>query len=127
MAKSPSTTNGLSERSIQTLSVIFSKYPDISEVHLFGSRAMGNFKAGSDIDLAIMNKGLQDKTVSRVLSDCAESSLPVAVDLVDFHSLTNPELIEHIKRIGVLFYKTNRPNPVSCLAGSPTTSANEKG
>ena len=127
MAKSPNTPNGLSERSIQTLYSIFGKYPDISEVHLFGSRAKGNFKAGSDIDLAIMNKGILTKTVSRVLSDCAESSLPVAVDLVDFNGLTNPEFIEHIKRIGVLFYKTNKPNPVSCLAGSPTTSAKEKG
>jgi len=95
---------GLSERNIGELFTIFSKYPDIKEVNLFGSRAKGNYNEGSDIDLAVMNAGLQPKTISRVLADCSESRLPVAVDLVDFNALTNPQFIEHIQRVGVLFY-----------------------
>ena len=95
---------GLTERSIKTLYAIFSKYPDIKQVHLFGSRAKGNFKIGSDIDLAVMNNELQAITIARVLADCAESDLPVAVDIVDFNTLSNPEFIDHIQRVGVLFY-----------------------
>ena len=95
---------GLPERSIKTLYAIFSKYPDIKQVHLFGSRAKGNFKTGSDIDLAVMNNELQAITIARVLADCAESDLPVAVDIVDFNTLSNPEFIDHIQRVGVLFY-----------------------
>jgi uncharacterized protein len=96
---------GLSERNIRELMAIFSKYPDIRLVHVFGSRAKGNFNSGSDIDLAIMNSGLQPKTIMRVLSDCADSSLPFKVDLVNFHEITNPEFIDHIRRVGMEFYE----------------------
>lgn len=98
---------GLSERTIRELNNIFKNYPDIQEVFIFGSRAKGNFKIGSDIDLAIMNTGLNTKTITHALADCSESSLPVAVDLVDFHSLTNQELIEHILRVGEPFYTSH--------------------
>ena len=99
---------GLTERNIGELYAIFKKYTDVKEVHLFGSRAKGNYTIGSDIDLAVMNTGLQPKTISRILADCAKSSLPVAVDLVDFTSLNNPEFINHIQRVGVLFYDSKR-------------------
>ena len=111
MKKAENNRYGLSERSIQELYAIFKKHPDIRRVHLFGSRAKGNYKTGSDIDLAVINTGLQPKTISRVLSECAESSLPVAVDLVDFNALTNQAFIDHIKRVGVLFYIAESSNP----------------
>ena len=46
-------TYGISEKSYFLLLNTFSKYPEIEEVILFGSRAKGNYKKGSDIDLAI--------------------------------------------------------------------------
>lgn len=95
---------GLSQRSLQTLYDILSKYTDIQEVYIFGSRAKGNFRPGSDIDLAVMNSGLDPKTITNVLNDCAESSLPEMVDLVDFTTLTHPDFIQHIERVGQLFY-----------------------
>ena len=88
-----------------TLYSIFKRYTDITEVYIFGSRALGTYKIGSDIDLVVMNNGLQPKSISSVLADCSESSLPVSVDLVDLHALTNAEFIAHIKRVGVVFYK----------------------
>ncbi|RYG40927.1 MAG: nucleotidyltransferase domain-containing protein [Chitinophagaceae bacterium] len=107
MSKISQNTFGLTQRSIKELHTIFSKYPDITRVNIFGSRAKGNYKTGSDIDLAIINEGLSPKTISRVLGECNESSLPVKVDLVDFNALTNPEFIDHINRIGVPFYSAN--------------------
>lgn len=95
---------GLSERSVEMLWAIFSKYPDIQEIRLFGSRAKGNYHQGSDIDLAIMNQGLYPKTIQQVLSDCEDSNLPYRVDLIDFNTLKNLELKKHIERVGVLFY-----------------------
>lgn len=97
---------GLSERSMVTLFSIFKRYPDITEVYIFGSRALGTYKIGSDIDLVVMNNGLQPKSISNVLADCSESSLPVSVDLIDFNALSNADLIGHIKRVGVLFYRS---------------------
>jgi predicted nucleotidyltransferase len=96
---------GLTERDMKTIQNIFMKYADVNEVHLFGSRAKGNFNAGSDIDLVIMNDGLPPKTISLMAADFEESSLPYYVDLADFHAIKALELIDHIKRVGVLFYK----------------------
>jgi predicted nucleotidyltransferase len=97
-------TFGLSKRSIDTLKAIFQKHTDVKTVYLFGSRAKGNYHEGSDIDLAIMNNGLLPKTIRSLLAECEESSLPVAVDIIAFESLSNDELKEHIQRVGVLFY-----------------------
>ena len=91
---------GLSQRSLQTLYDILSRYADIQKVYIFGSRAKGNSRPGSDTDLAIMNPRLDPKTITKVLFDCAESSLPVMVDLVDFSRLKHPDFIEHIERVG---------------------------
>ncbi len=54
---------GLTDRDIQTIHDILYKYPEVSLVHIFGSRAKGTSKPGSDIDLAIMNKGTSSNTL----------------------------------------------------------------
>lgn len=97
---------GLSERSANTLLEIFKKYPEVIEVWIFGSRAKGNYKTGSDIDLAIMKGKVSQKIIANILSECEESSLPNRVDLIDFHALKTKEFIEHISRVGKVFYKT---------------------
>jgi predicted nucleotidyltransferase len=100
-------SHGLSERDMRTITGILRKYPDVRQVCLFGSRAKGTFHAGSDIDLAIMNTGVQESTVRRLQSDFEESSLPWFVDIVDFPSLTHEELKDHIRRVGVVIYERN--------------------
>ena len=96
---------GLLPRDTETLRDIFRRYPDIETVVIFGSRAKGNHKPGSDIDCAIMNTGLDPATVRRAHSDCEQSSLPYCVDLLDYHAITHPELRAHIDRVGRLFYR----------------------
>lgn len=96
---------GLTDRDIQAIEGIFSKFPEVETVCIFGSRAKGSFKAGSDVDLAIMNKGLNNKTLLRLKNEFEESNLPYVIDLVNFHSLTNAEFIDHIKRMGIVFYQ----------------------
>jgi predicted nucleotidyltransferase len=96
---------GLSDRDIQTIINIFIRYSEIETVHIFGSRAKDNFKPASDIDLAIMNNGVSLKIISKIKSDFEESSLPYKVDLALYPSLKNPELKEHIDRVGKLFYQ----------------------
>ena len=96
---------GLTHRDMQTLRQILSRYTDIQTVHIFGSRAKGNFRPGSDIDLAIMNSNLGTTTLRKANSDFEESTLPYRVDLVDYHTITHPSLKEHIDRVGILFYQ----------------------
>ena len=94
---------GLSERDMNTINGIFKQFPEVQEVLIFGSRAMGNYKFGSDIDLAIMNV-VEPQTVRTISGYFSESSLPYFVDLVNVRHLTNPEFIDHIKRNGILFF-----------------------
>lgn len=97
---------GLTERDMATVSDIFRKAPEIKEVWIFGSRAKGNYKTGSDIDLAIINELANAKIISWLSSEISESSLPYKVDMVYLPDLNNKELSEHIKRVGILFYKS---------------------
>ncbi len=98
---------GLKERDMQTLSAIFSKYSEVHKVVLFGSRAKGIYHSGSDIDIAIMDTDISYRLLRRIKSDIADSSLPYTVDLVNFLSLTNEALKEHILRVGKIFFTAN--------------------
>ena len=97
---------GLSEREINTIREIFKKYPDIEAVYIFGSRAKGSFKEGSDIDLAVINEGVDTMTIARIKGEFEESSLPCRVDIVSYPDINHKELIDHIDRVGVLIYET---------------------
>ncbi len=97
--------SGLTYRDLETIKNIFRKYPEIERVHLFGSRANGKYKPGSDIDLAIMDTNLSPEIINSVKNEFEESSLPYFVDLVGYASLKHKELIAHIDNIGIEFYK----------------------
>ena len=99
------TTFGLTERDIKTISGIFNKYLEVIAVHIFGSRAKGTHKPASDIDLAVINEGVNDRTILRIKADFEDSTLPYKVDLVNYPLLNHPELKEHIDRVGLPFYK----------------------
>lgn len=96
---------GLTERDMHTIRSIFRAFPEVQKVHLFGSRAKGNYRLGSDVDLAIMNKGVNSTTLSRLIGKFEESNLPYNIDLVDFTKLTKQEFIDHINRVGIPFFK----------------------
>jgi predicted nucleotidyltransferase len=96
---------GLTDRDLLTIRGIFNKYSDVRLVYLFGSRAKGNFKPGSDIDLAIMNSDLDPATLRRIVGELEDSSLPYRVDLVAYHAITHPEFQEHIDRVGLVFFE----------------------
>ena len=105
MTKPDKTPFGLSVRDMNTFRELFWKYPEVHEVHLFGSRAKGNYKPGSDVDLAIINEGVNAGTITKLIADFSESSLPYTVDLVNLPLLKPGDLTEHIKRVGIVFYK----------------------
>lgn len=97
---------GLSEKSIDTIRKIFSNFPSIEKVLVYGSRAKGNYKPGSDIDMTIIaSEDFDFSTLARVNTLFYESSLPYLYDISDFSKLTNKDLIEHIRRCGKIIYR----------------------
>ena len=99
---------GLSEKTMQCIRAIYRKFPSIERVILYGSRAKGNFRPNSDIDMSIVaDKTFDFSTLAKVNSLFYESSLPYMVDISDFSKLTNIDLIEHITRCGKVIYEKN--------------------
>jgi uncharacterized protein len=96
---------GLSDDILETMMNCIKVFPDIDEVIIFGSRAMGNYKNGSDIDVSIKGN-LKDNTTSslRYLLDNAPGS-PYKVDVLDYNKISNLELKKHIDEDGKVFFK----------------------
>ncbi len=99
---------GLSKHQLQILRQLFKKYPVIEQVKLYGSRAKGNHNERSDIDLALFGKNIQHDTLSRLLMDLDDCDIPYQVDLQNYAELQNPELIDHINRVGMEIYHKQR-------------------
>jgi predicted nucleotidyltransferase len=94
-------TFGLSQAALDILCKALGKFAEIEDAYIFGSRAMGNYRTGSDIDLAIFGQGVSETTVRRLsvlLNE--ESPLPYRVDVVAFDLCENAALKEHIVRHG---------------------------
>ena len=95
---------GLTARDMNTLRAIFINFPEVKQVRLFGSRVKGNYKKGSDIDLAIMNPGVDHTIISKLSTAFDESSLPYFVDIFNYATLNVPLLKQHIDEAGIMVY-----------------------
>lgn len=96
---------GLQALQIDLINRVFAKYPQIEQVILYGSRAKGSYKPGSDIDLTIIDQNLSFSEFLQVQTQLDDLLLPYKIDLSLKRKISNPDLIEHIERVGFLFYK----------------------
>ncbi len=96
---------GLSEDTIKRIHHVFAVYGIIESAILYGSRAIGNFREGSDIDLTLTGKELDLQTLNAVSNDLDDLLLPYKFDLSIFRTLKNKDILDHIHRVGVLFYR----------------------
>jgi uncharacterized protein len=84
------------------------RFENLDRVVVFGSRAMGNHKRGSDIDLAVW--GLDSREVRKLNIRLNEYlSLPWKFDVVSFESISDPELQHHIIEHGRTIYPLSHP------------------
>jgi len=95
---------GLSEPSIEKINGVFAAHPEIEAAVLYGSRAKGNYRTGSDIDLTLKGDGLTYAHLLKIDNELDDLLLPYKIDLSLFRQIDNPALIDHINRVGVLFY-----------------------
>lgn len=96
---------GLQEEVIKNINEVFSKYPEIKKVILYGSRAKGNFKTGSDIDLSLIGDRLNNSLLNKISCELDDLLLPYTFDLSIYNHISNKDLIEHINGVGILFYQ----------------------
>lgn len=96
---------GLPAQVVQAIQLVLSQYPQVRSAVLYGSRAKGNFREGSDIDLTLKTDSSADTALLlQIENQLDELNTPYQFDLSLFHHITNPGLIEHISRVGVNFY-----------------------
>lgn len=96
---------GLSEQDVQSIQAVFRKFPNVAEAILYGSRAKGSYRHGSDIDLTLIGSQLTHDNLLDIEIALDGLLLPYKFDLSLHHHLDNAELLNHIARVGKLFYK----------------------
>lgn len=96
---------GLSEEVIRDIREVFQRHANIDEVVLFGSRAKGNYSEGSDIDLAAKGDGLTFNQLMDINIQIEDLGLLYKVDVVDYKKNIGTPIVEHIDRVGKVFYK----------------------
>lgn len=104
MTNEISTKIGIPEKSLNMLITIFEKFDFIEKVVVYGSRAKGNYRQGSDIDLAVYSPTMTFSEQMQLELEIDDLLMPYSVDLLHFEKLTNEKLIEHIVRVGVPVY-----------------------
>ena len=108
---------GLKDRTTKQIISVFLSFPEVEEVFVFGSRAKGNFKNGSDIDLALKGKKCTAEIamcIEAILNE--ELPLPYKFDVVNYSTISNPDFTGHIDRVGKVFYrKEEHPQNIKTL------------
>ena len=98
---------GLPPNAMTKICAIFRKYPAITRVVLYGSRAMGNYRPGSDIDLCIEAEDLELSQFLSIATQVDDLLLPWKVDLVLKNKIDHADLLEHINRVGIEVYRSS--------------------
>lgn len=96
---------GLKPSTVEKIKTVFSGHPQVEQVVLYGSRAKGDFRPGSDIDLTICGEAVTLTELLKIENELDELLLPYKIDLSLRHKIDNPELLDHIRRVGKIFYE----------------------
>lgn len=96
---------GLKEKHISKIKSIFANYAAIDKAILYGSRAKGNYRKNSDIDISLMGDNFNFNKLLRIETELDDLLLPYNIDVSMFDKIQNVDLIEHIKKVGVIFYE----------------------
>lgn len=95
---------GLKDEVVEAICKTFQNYPEVEKAILYGSRAKGNFKPASDIDLTLEGSSLDLTILNQISWEFDDLLLPYTFDLSIYNQISNPELLDHIQRVGIVFY-----------------------
>ena len=117
-ATEPNTASGfgLTAATIDRINGVLAAFPAIEQAILYGSRAKGNFRPGSDIDLAIVGPEVTEQQMLQLANKLDDLPLPYTFDLARLEAIRDAALIEHIKRVGIIFYQSAKR---TALKGAP--------
>lgn len=96
---------GLPDNTLATIRHILADCPAVEKAILYGSRAKGNYRPGSDIDLTLIGEQLDLRILGELAARLEESPIPYQVDLSLWQQLNYAKLRDHIERVGVIFFQ----------------------
>jgi predicted nucleotidyltransferase len=97
---------GLPDAALKKIRAVLGRHPQVKQAILYGSRAKGTHKRGSDIDLTL--RGGADMTLPvlyRIMDELDDLLLPYTIDLSIYANIDDPDVIAHIRRVGLVFYE----------------------
>ncbi len=98
---------GLTSSDLERIKLIFKHHLEIDKVIIYGSRAKGNYKEYSDVDITLLGDMIDLTSQHKIESELDDLLLPYKFDVSTFHKIKNVDLIEHIMRVGkVIFAKS---------------------
>ena len=93
---------GLPDKDLGAIRGVLREFSSIEQVLIYGSRAKGNARAGSDIDLVLYGN-VSDAELSRLLSELDELNTPYLFDVIRYADIDSDDLRAHISRVGKRF------------------------
>lgn len=87
------------------LNRLFISHPEIDTVVIYGSRAKGTYHPSSDVDITIKGDHVSDSLVSKLVEEIDDLLLPYSFDVSAWSHIDNPELLDHIERVGMVMYQ----------------------
>lgn len=96
---------GIATKSYQMILDTLKEFSEIQKAGIYGSRALGNFKNGSDIDLVLFGTEITQQTILK-LKVKLEQELPIPYffDVIHYETISNDELKKHIDEFSKVFY-----------------------
>lgn len=92
---------GLSQETLDKIKFVLSHYKNIEQVKIYGSRAKGNYREGSDIDLVLFSKNLSLQDLNKIRNDLDDLNLPYTFDICHYEEIQNVDLQDHIDRVAI--------------------------
>lgn len=101
----PAANHGLPAAVVERIQATLACFPEVELATLYGSRAIGCQRPGSDIDLSLSGAGLDGRVLARLDAALDDLLLPWRFDLCLQAELQSAALLEHIAGVGQVFYR----------------------
>ena len=101
----PADVYGLSQQALQQIKQCLASFSAIEQAILYGSRALGSFRPGSDIDMVIIGQQFSHQNLLQLLTALDDLLLPYSFDISRIQDIENKDLLSHIARVGKVIYQ----------------------
>ncbi len=104
---------GLPAAALQQIRQCMASFSTLDQVILYGSRAMGTERRGSDIDLVVQSEHFSHQHLLQLMTALDDLLLPYQFDICRYQDIAHQDLLAHIERVGQVFYQRGMRLP--CL------------